>query len=425
LLAEFKVWVTQHYGNISALLLFQTLDTHNKRKLGYTTFARELEAQGFTGRAKALAQMLDWQEKKYLQMDDFALFDIWKPPAWLTAAPNPAAAEAFKKSLKHRYGQPVKGWRVAMDKDNSNSCTFREFQDACKHLRLTSDMAGAWIALDEDLSGFITFKEIDAKAYEALVHFRRWTDMEFGGVRSAFKVLDRDASGNMSYREFRLACRSFGFTRDVKRVFDSLDQNSEGSISFKEAVFLDDWDMPLEDTDGGPSRNSVLQELTFDAGIEQPPTSPTLEYSTFCPGPGAYTIPCTFGCKDKASTKHSSAYSFGNKGRSWLQYCKTKSVGPAKYEPAVQNMVRKKPAWTFANSSRCTVADGSVGIMPRGISVRSLTDDGLLPQPGPGSYDIRSVADAPMFSFQPRRGLNVHPSQRPARPASTPPGRMF
>merc|ERR1719382_1353824 len=52
-------------------------------------------------------------------------------------------------------------------------------------------LAGAWLALDQDLSGFISLMEIDPVAHVTLVKFKNWADKEFGGVRSAFTCMDR------------------------------------------------------------------------------------------------------------------------------------------------------------------------------------------------------------------------------------------
>merc|ERR1719158_2136394 len=137
------------------------------------------------------------------------LFDIWHAPRFLTAKPNPEACEDFKAALLKRHGNYLKAWRHFLDKDNSNSCTWHEFQDASRELHFKGDVPGAWLTLDEDLSGSITLKEIDPGACGLLMEFKSWCDSDFGSVRGAFKILDDDGSGTISKIEFRRACRLY------------------------------------------------------------------------------------------------------------------------------------------------------------------------------------------------------------------------
>merc|ERR1719282_1435490 len=115
-----------------------------------------------------------------------------------------------------------------MDKDNSNSCNWHEFQEAAKAVKYNNDVAGAWLSLDEDLSGFITLKEIDSAAHDSLLEFKNWADNEFGGVRSAFKIFDRDNSGELTFKEFRNACRNYGFPGNLRNLFLCIDQGGDG-----------------------------------------------------------------------------------------------------------------------------------------------------------------------------------------------------
>ena len=52
---------------------------------------------------------------------------------------------------------------------------------------------------------FITLNEIDPDSNAMLVGFKKWADEEFGGVKSAFAVLDEDQSGGLTFREFKRA----------------------------------------------------------------------------------------------------------------------------------------------------------------------------------------------------------------------------
>merc|ERR1719161_3307334 len=96
---------------------------------------------------------------------------------------------------------------------------YHEFCDACKRVSFRNDVPGAWLALDRDLSGTISLEELDPEASAALMEFKAWAADQFGGVRSAFKVLDSDDSNDLTYREFRRAVRDYGYQGDAKRLF--------------------------------------------------------------------------------------------------------------------------------------------------------------------------------------------------------------
>lgn len=77
---------------------------------------------------------------------------------------------------------------------------------------------------------------------------KKWADDQFGGVRSAFSVFDDDGSNEVTYKEFRQACKIYGFYGDVLLLFRALDAESNGSLSMSEVAFLDDWEMPDEES---------------------------------------------------------------------------------------------------------------------------------------------------------------------------------
>lgn len=134
-----------------------------------------------------------------------------------------------------------------MDKDSSNRVNWDEFQEACKKVRYTGDLPGAWRALDQDLSGFITLREIDLHSSDILLRFRKWATDECGSVKSAFQVFDADKSSELSHKEFRNACRIYGFEGDPRKLFKALDSDGRGTLSLDEISFLDEWEIDDEE----------------------------------------------------------------------------------------------------------------------------------------------------------------------------------
>lgn len=422
LLAQFKQWAEYNFGkNKPSVAMFRALDPQNKKKLACNQFIHDLEARGFDrkvcvlekaqkssvstpGRwrrweAKTLATWLDWQDKKYVTEDDVSFIDHWHPPEWLVSEPSPKAAEELKEQMLKLHGHYLKAWRKTMDKDGSNSCSWREFVDACKHLKFHGDTAGAWLALDEDLGGFITLKEIDPAAAGSLMEFKSWAEEEFGGVRSAFRVLDSDKSNNLTYREFRGAVRNYGFTGDIRLLFESLDQDGESRLDYKEVVFLDDWEI----TEGASAEAKQGMDLGNVAGHgeeEQDICNKMLEYHTDNPGPGAYDVVSGFACMPTNPTaRHGGAWSFTLR-RPFYKF--RNKVGPSDYQPSMQEIRGRKPAWSIGGRKCFTVNKD--------------------PSPGPGDYQVNNTFDCgPKFTMRPRRGIVVHPAQRvcPSRCSSS------
>jgi len=407
LLAQFKEWGTSLFGDRPSAALFNALDRGRRRKLSYAQFVEECEARGFTRKVKSLAMWLDWQDKKHLVMEDFGVFDIWRPPEFLTATPSPSSAEEFKRHLKGKYGHLLKGWRTALDKDNSNCCNWHEFQEACRPLRASIDIAGAWLAFDEDLSGFITLREIDGPSHTVLMDFKRWAEAEFGGVKSAFRVLDMDNSGELTYREFRGACRNYGFQGDTKALFESLDIGGERLLHVKEVAFLDDWeDIPEAAAGGGAaSRAGDGPELAAGREKDEFGAPQLLEWNTAVPGPGAYNVPCSFGAPAHVpGARHTGSYTIANPRK---QPRASKSAGPANYSPSLRPTAQRKPAWSFGSSGRGTPRRSETPKTARG-DIWGESRSGRT-SPGPAAYDVRPGLEGPKFSMRPRRGMRLHP----------------
>jgi hypothetical protein len=59
----------------------------------------------------------------------------------------------------------------------------------------------------------------------------------------AFKNMDRDKSGSLSYGEFRAVTVRFGYVGDVKLLFDAFDTDGSGSLTLDKVSFLDQWEI--------------------------------------------------------------------------------------------------------------------------------------------------------------------------------------
>ncbi|CAK9025932.1 unnamed protein product [Durusdinium trenchii] len=398
-LARFRGWAEGKFGPKPAHPLWKAVDRRGKMRLGHESFLQQLKRLQVSLtelEMEEISHWLDWQEKGAVSLDDLLFLDIWKPPAYLTAISNPASADEFRRLLKEKYGHPLRGWRL-MDKDNSNTCNWFEFLTASKKLGF-DDAAGAWLDLDKDFSGAISLAEIDATANQMLVELKRWADQEFGGVRAAFRVLDKDKSGELTVKEFRIAVSMFGFTGDEITLFRCLDADGQGRLQLHEVSFLDEWDLgqdldqvgastvpAYERSASRMSRLSGKTTMSTARGASSRQTGSQeesmVEFFTEGPGPGTYTLPSTFGAPSRMPTaRHGGAFSFCRRPEAaWLG--KLKSVGPP---PTSADEPRKRPpSWSFGRS-------------PQRAPVKERS-------PGPGYYEQAPSQKGPKFTFGTRR----------------------
>lgn len=254
-LAHFQQLV-QQLGGVSAA--FRVFDKKDVKRIKMPEFISTLNSLDASLPAKQLFYGLDTDANGRLEIEDFKFLEKWKLPEFLIASPNEEAKEEVKRDLLVTYKTYLKAWRLALDENNSNRCTWPEFQSACRKVNFTGDVAGAWRALDTDLSGSITLQEVDYESSATLAVFKKWADDNFGGIRSAFMVFDSDGSNGVTLREWRHACRIYGFHQGASNLFKQLDAEGVGSLSLDQVAFLDDWDFQPEKTamSATPSQHS-------------------------------------------------------------------------------------------------------------------------------------------------------------------------
>jgi len=398
-LARFKVWADTNYGPKPSIALWTAIDHADKGKISHGQFIRHLQAFGFDGDAKLLAYWLDYQCKKYIVAEDLSFIERWSPPAWLTAEPNRDAADELLHQLTRKYGHLLRAWRQLIDQDNSNCCSWHELAHAAKSVHFRGNIAEAWLALDEDLSGYITFAELDPRAYEVLMDFKMWCIREFGGVCNAFKALDSDESGTLSFNEFRSVVRLHGYLGDLKMLFSTLDQGFDKTLQLKEMNFLDYWEVPSDELQDGLEEVAVGSTASNlrsgdEGALEEQALSPLLEYRTLNPGPGHYDVLPGFGALPWVPhAKHSGAFTFSGRGphgsQCWHEGSKT--LGPAAYDSSTVQR-RRKPSYSFGRQCRTPRREPA--------------------SPGPGAYEARSTFQGPQVTMSPRRTLLLHPAER-------------
>jgi len=238
-LARFSKYLFQNFKSVEAA--FRVLDVDGNMYVPKEEFVRQASRMGFERTASYLFAGFDLNNAGKLFEEDMRFLDRWKPRAFLTADPNEAAAQQVKSKLLKKHGSYLRAWKMSLDRDGDNRCTWDEFRDACKEIGCMEDVPGAWCALDRRREGALTLQDVDPSAGEALLEFRGWAVEQFGSVKSCFTVLDDDGSNEVTPFEFKQACRAYGFPGPAKLVFKALDTANKGVLSSEDVSFLDEW----------------------------------------------------------------------------------------------------------------------------------------------------------------------------------------
>lgn len=196
---------------------------------------------------KLLLQSLDSYGCGFFSIDDLEWLDGWEPAQWLTPFPDEDAWAEIKALLLKKSGHLLQGW-FFLDRNGSNNVSWKEFSEACEQLRYTGNVGGAWRALDPNMSGLVSFKQVDPENHELLVSFKEWADQYYGSVEAFFAECDADKNGFLTFSEIKKACQQLQWNGRVRSLFDCLGLDRRGlksgcrrAVSVHELAFLDSW----------------------------------------------------------------------------------------------------------------------------------------------------------------------------------------
>merc|ERR1719305_724280 len=87
--------------------------------------------------------------------------------------------------------------------------------------------------------------EIEAAAKEAhmkdiaaanLTEFKKVLSEKFGNMARAWRIMDSDGNGKLSFMEWCHACRATGYNGDVRNIWKELDEDESGIVAFEEVA---------------------------------------------------------------------------------------------------------------------------------------------------------------------------------------------
>ncbi|CAK0850769.1 unnamed protein product, partial [Prorocentrum cordatum] len=234
-LARFKRWAVPKLGGCTEAVqkLGESMGLGQRGaalKLSVDDLAASLRSSGFPGvpglpdRAAAalLHEAFDLRGVGSINGQDAAFLERWDPAPWLWTDPDEVQKDHFISLLRQRYGSLLVAWR-RIDGRVSNRVSYKEFTDACKAHRFQSlNVTGIWAALDTQISGFISLRDLDKESADVLMRFKDWAEGVFGNLQFAFKVMDEKKANALSYARFRKALQDYGYRGDAKVLFESL-----------------------------------------------------------------------------------------------------------------------------------------------------------------------------------------------------------
>jgi len=273
LVSSFRSFAHEKFG--SAAGAFRAIDKHNTKQVRMPEFVAALHVLGFHRNLKSLFHGLDRHGRKSVTEEDLLFIDEWKPQPFLLAAANADAANEIKAALLERCGTYLRAWRRMLDKDNTNRCSWPQFQAACVSLQYNGDVAGAWRYLDSDFSGHISYQELDEASARVLLEFKAWATEEFGSLISAFQVFDEDDSREVTKQEFCTSCRTYNYIGKPTHLFHCLDVDGEGTLTLEEVCFLDGWEtQEKQEETSEPEQPQQLQQLQQQECQSEQPQPP-------------------------------------------------------------------------------------------------------------------------------------------------------
>lgn len=260
MLASFQAFTRDIFGGASKS--FCQLDTNRSGRINKEEFIERLKSLGCTGSLSRLFDLFDRNGFGVLSDGDLNFLEGWKPHPYFMTPPDFDGLDTLKSALvQHCGAPPFRAWRRMLDRHCKMRICWGHFRNACekiqRHCRLPSGFlttlertASIWRALDEDCTGWASFRAFDAVGFETLVAFKGWMEQRFGGASAAFRKMDADASGKLKLGEMRRFVEGpHSFNGDIDLVFKSLDMNDSGSLSENEMTWLDSWDILYEELD--------------------------------------------------------------------------------------------------------------------------------------------------------------------------------
>lgn len=186
---------------------------------------------------------------------------LWDLKVWWGAKYNKGrrGIDNFKLMFAERFGNLGRAWRECLDPEESGSCCFLHFCRQCNRLGLRVHLKSAWEELtDGRTHRNMTYVDWDLVGDRLVSRFVMSLCIKYGGLRSGWDTLIKNAGGHLARSEFVEATIGFGIARhESEWLFEVLDIERRKYLSeFDRLRFLQHWDP-------GTVRHMSMMDLKF------------------------------------------------------------------------------------------------------------------------------------------------------------------
>lgn len=274
--ARFKRWTELRFGSVQKA--FSSFDTARNGQVDYKEFVTACRNEDIPPSLleslplvfRILDDSTHVESKGNITVEEVGFLDRWKCPEYLWKEPDEMARERFKAALAAKYhNNSLLAWRKAMDKDGTMRVTQAEFEIVCRKLahagvkdaKPENGLAGLYVALDQDRSGWFSIRDWDERIFNLLACFVTFARAQFHKVSHCIRAWELREGKGVGLDTWHRHTKETGMsTEDLDELFEgfsmktlnldrsSLDEGSAdtGRMQPHDLVFLDTW-MPEDD----------------------------------------------------------------------------------------------------------------------------------------------------------------------------------
>eukprot|EP00927_Polykrikos_kofoidii_P071746 TRINITY_DN67977_c0_g1_i1.p1 TRINITY_DN67977_c0_g1~~TRINITY_DN67977_c0_g1_i1.p1 ORF type:complete len:609 (+),score=96.80 TRINITY_DN67977_c0_g1_i1:158-1984(+) len=139
----------------------------------------------------------------------------------------------FKALLLKSYGNYVRAWREGLDRDHNGVMDYEEFRTACADVGYPGPRKELWNCLDNNASGGVSLLELDENTSKMLRTVLECAERRYNSWAEAWeRVMDVRGDDRVDLYTFAKGCRAIGYGGNPERIFELLDMDRAGYLSF-------------------------------------------------------------------------------------------------------------------------------------------------------------------------------------------------
>jgi len=173
---------------------------------------------------------------------------------------GPCSLLGLKTLLRRKFGNMVRGWRLALDSDGNGMLTYNEFIVALRSQGYEGSLRQLWETLNEDGDGSISLYELCPDSAQQLHSFKEHLFERYKTVHLAWKALDPKGLKFLTGDGFVMACGRIRFKAatgipGIRQLHTLLDCNtlltSRGRLHITDIAWLKNFQPGVEGNEVG------------------------------------------------------------------------------------------------------------------------------------------------------------------------------